>query len=47
MRRLEPLSTVLGAVADAVPETASEKFKLSAGDRLMLYSDGLIEVWNS
>jgi sigma-B regulation protein RsbU (phosphoserine phosphatase) len=43
---LEPLSTVLGALKDAVPLEASKEFKLSAGDRLMLYSDGLIEVWN-
>jgi hypothetical protein len=29
-----------------VPEKAIEEFKLSAGDRLMLYSHALIEVWN-
>jgi serine phosphatase RsbU (regulator of sigma subunit) len=29
-----------------VPEKAIEESKLSAGDRLMLYSDGLIEAWN-
>jgi phosphoserine phosphatase RsbU/P len=46
LRKLAPLSTVLGALKDAVPPEASEEFKLSAGDRLMLYSDGLIEVWN-
>jgi PAS domain S-box-containing protein len=46
LRRLEPQSTVLGAMGDAVPQKASEEFKLSAGDRLMIYSDGLIEVWN-
>ena len=46
VRRVEPLSTVLGRLAEAVPEKAIEEFKLSAGDRLMLYSDALIEVWN-
>jgi phosphoserine phosphatase RsbU/P len=46
LRQLKPRSTVLGALKDAVPQKASEEFKLSAGDRLMLYSDGLIEVWN-
>lgn len=46
LRLLEPLSTVLGALKDAVPLEASKEFKLSACDRLMLYSDGLIEVWN-
>ena len=29
-----------------MPEKAIEEFKVSVGDRLMLYSDGLIEVWN-
>ena len=29
-----------------MPEKAIEEFKLSAGDRLMLYSDGLTDVWN-
>jgi PAS domain S-box-containing protein len=46
LRRLEPLSTVLGAMGNAVPQKASEELKLSAGYRLMIYSDGLIEVWN-
>ena len=46
LRRLDPLSTILGALADAVPQTASREFRLLAGDRLMLYSDGLTEVWN-
>jgi sigma-B regulation protein RsbU (phosphoserine phosphatase) len=46
VRRFESLSTVLGRLEEAVPEKAVEEFKLSAGDRLMLYSDGLTEVWN-
>ncbi len=46
LRQLERESTVLGALEGAVPQKASEEFTLSAGDRLMLYSDGLIEVWN-
>ena len=46
IRRVESLSTVLGRLEEAVPEKAIEEFKLSAGDRLMLYSDGLTEVWN-
>ena len=29
-----------------MPQVASEEFELSAGDRLMLYTDGLTEVWN-
>ena len=46
LRQLESRSTVLGALRDAVPQEASEEFELSAGDRLMLYSDGLTDVWN-
>jgi PAS domain S-box-containing protein len=47
LRQLEPRSTVLGAIEEAVPENATDDFELSTGDRLMLYSDGLTEVWNS
>lgn len=46
VRRVESLSTVLGRLEKAVPEKAIEEFKLSAGDRLVLYSDGLTDVWN-
>jgi PAS domain S-box-containing protein len=46
LRQLAPRSAVLGAFETAVPQQASEEFMLSAGDRLMLYSDGLTEVWN-
>jgi phosphoserine phosphatase RsbU/P len=46
VRQLEARSTVLGAIEDAVPEPASDDYNLSSGDRLMLYSDGLTEVWD-
>jgi PAS domain S-box-containing protein len=46
VRRVESLSTVLGRLEEAVPEEAIEEFSVSAGDRLMLYSDGLTDVWN-
>jgi len=46
LRQLEPQSTVLGAIEDAVAENPSEEVSLEAGDRLLLYSDGLTEVWN-
>jgi len=46
LRQIDPRSTVLGALEKAVPQQASEEFELSGGDRLMLYSDGLTEVWN-
>ena len=46
LRQLESCGTVLGVLEGAVPRNGSGEFKLSAGDRLMLYSDGLFEVWN-
>jgi serine phosphatase RsbU (regulator of sigma subunit) len=46
LRQLESCGTVLGVLEDAVPRNGSGEFRLSAGDRLMLYSDGLFEVWN-
>ena len=46
LRLLEPRGTVLGAIEDAVPENPTEEIQLVAGDRLLLYSDGLTEVWN-
>lgn len=46
LRQLESCGTVLGILEDAVPRNGSGQFKLSAGDRLMLYSDGLFEVWD-
>ena len=46
VRRVESLSTVMGRLEEAVPEKAVKEFKVSAGDRLMLYSDGLTDVWN-
>lgn len=46
VRQLQPLGSVLGGLEEAVPKKTSQEFKLSAGDRLLLYSDGLIEVWN-
>ena len=46
VRHLEPRSTVLGAIEDAVPENPVDEFEISPGDRLVLYSDGLTEVWD-
>jgi PAS domain S-box-containing protein len=46
LRQLESCGTVLGVLEGAVPRNGSGEFTLSAGDRLMLYSDGLFEVWN-
>ena len=46
VRRLGSLGIVLGRLAEAVPGKTVDKINPSAGDRLMLYADGLIEVWN-
>ena len=46
LRQLDSRSTILGAMEEAVPEHSSDSFSLSSGDRLMIYSDGLTEVWN-
>jgi serine phosphatase RsbU (regulator of sigma subunit) len=46
LRQLESCGTVLGVLEDTVPRNDGEELKLSVGDRLMLYSDGLLEVWN-
>jgi len=45
-RLLEARSTVLGMLDEAVPAIAVEEFDLAAGERLVLYTDGLTEVWN-
>lgn len=45
-RRLDPRSTVLGALDDAVAPEASERIELSRGDRLVLYTDGLTDVFD-
>ncbi|MCL5287947.1 MAG: SpoIIE family protein phosphatase [Acidobacteria bacterium] len=45
-RLLESRGTVLGMLEEAMPAQASEEFDLARGERLILYTDGLTEVWN-
>ncbi len=45
-RLLEARGTVLGMLDEAMPEVASEEFDLARGERVVLYTDGLTEVWN-
>jgi PAS domain S-box-containing protein len=46
VRLLAARSTVLGMLDEAVPADAVQEFDLAAGERLVLYTDGLTEVWN-
>ena len=47
VRHLEARSTILGAIEDAASEDAVDVYELSSGDRVMIYSDGLTEVWDA
>ena len=44
---LESRSMVLGALPDAVDVTTSVEVELQPGDRIILYTDGITEVFNS
>jgi phosphoserine phosphatase RsbU/P len=46
-RFLESASTILGCFPDAVGEDATVQIALEAGDRVMLYTDGFTENFNS
>jgi PAS domain S-box-containing protein len=46
-RLLESRSTVLGALADAVDSQAALEVQLHAGDRIVLYTDGITDVFDS
>ena len=44
---LESRSAILGVLPDAVDTTPSLEFQLEPGDRIVLYTDGITEVFNS
>jgi PAS domain S-box-containing protein len=44
---LESRSTILGALPDAVDTTPSLELQIEPGDRIVLYTDGITEVFNS
>jgi PAS domain S-box-containing protein len=44
---LESRSTILGVLPDAVDTTPSLELQLEPGDRIILYTDGITEVFNS
>jgi len=46
LRLLESQGAILGCVVDAAPSESVEEIDLTPGDRLVLYTDGFIEVFN-
>ena len=42
----EARNGILGCLAETIPSEPPIEVELSAGDRLILYTDGLVEVFN-
>jgi phosphoserine phosphatase RsbU/P len=47
VRLLESRTGILGCLADAAQPAAAEEIELAPSDRLVFYTDGLIEVFNA
>ena len=46
LRLLDSQSGILGCLAQNAPSESAEEIDLTSGDRLVLYTDGLTEVFN-
>lgn len=46
IRLLDSQNGILGCLAETVPSESADEFELSSGDRLILYTDGLVEIFN-
>jgi sigma-B regulation protein RsbU (phosphoserine phosphatase) len=46
IRLLDPKSAILGSLADVTASKSVDEIELTAGDRLVLYTDGFTEVFN-
>jgi phosphoserine phosphatase RsbU/P len=46
LRLLNSQNGILGCLADTAPSDSADKIDLATGDRLVLYTDGLVEVFN-
>jgi PAS domain S-box-containing protein len=46
LRLLDSQNGILGCLADTAPSGSTEEINLATGDRLILYTDGLVEVFN-
>ena len=44
---LQSQNGILGCLAETAPSESTDEIELSSGDRLLLYTDGLTEVFNS
>jgi serine phosphatase RsbU (regulator of sigma subunit) len=46
LRLLDSRSAILGSLADVSPSESVDEIDLTSGDRLVLYTDGFIDVFN-
>ena len=47
VRLLESQSGILGCLSETAPSESADEIELASGDRLILYTDGLVEVFNN